>query len=386
MTLQRQLLHAMLALLGLAALAGISTIFLPGHDFLWRVAFTLVAGAIGIAIAMPASRLLEQQARRQAGLFVLGAVVFGLCLALATIWGDFFFGRLTEPFGLTLLAYVACVVPAGICVGLRRRAAGLLTGIVGLFLCGVSMAVALVSIWSSRVGVPVPSEKMGMTLGLVAGVAVPLCASLYGTLRDGMAWRWIGVLASTLAIGMGFYGIWIRSSDDPTWLVQAIIIGAALGGANVLLRLPLRPGQKWLGYATAGVLVLTGVAASFVNVATNGFQHTGGDDFSMRMLAAGAIVTVCGILAICVLMGFNRRVLVTEARSLDDIQRIAVACPRCSRRQEVHVGESRCEGCGLIFLFKFAEPRCVKCNYSLLDIKGGVCPECGEKIGGAAGA
>lgn len=384
MPLQRRLLYAMLTLLGLAALAGVSTIFLPGGRFLLRVAFTLVTGAIGIAIAMPASRLLEKQDQRTNGLYALGAVVFGFCLALVAIWGDFFFGTgVSEPFGLTLLAYLGCALPASIFIALRRFRAGRLTSIVGLFACGVCFAFALPVFWGPRVGVVVPDDKIGMTIAIIAWGTLPMCASLFGTFDDRKSWRWLGVLLGGAAIAMGFYGIWIKSSDDPTWLAQALIMASAVGGANVLIRLPLRPGQRWLAYATIATLVLTAIAASFDNISTSAFQHTSPDDLSVRFFAAGCIVTVCGILAIAVLMGFNRRVLVTEARSLDEIRKITVACPRCAKRQDAAVGESRCEGCGLIFLFRFAEPRCTTCNYSLLDIKSGICPECGEKIAAA---
>lgn len=56
MTLQRRLLHAILALLGLAALVGVATIFFDDREFLGRVAGTLLIAAIAIALAIPASK------------------------------------------------------------------------------------------------------------------------------------------------------------------------------------------------------------------------------------------------------------------------------------------------------------------------------------------
>lgn len=380
MPLQRRLLHAMLALLGLAALAGVSTIFLPGREFSGRVAMTLFAAAVALGILTPASKKLERQDERSGGIFIFMAVVVGFCLALGTIWCDYFISRLTEELGLTTIAYIACIVPAGIFLALRRRPAGVLACYVGLAMAGLCFLLMLGQIWTRQFSLGWSVDKLGMTVGLLAGGAAPLCASLYGTLNDGKSWRWIGVGAALLAIAMGFYGVWIKSSNDATWFVQAFIVAGAVGGLNVMFRLPLRAGQRWLAFGTGAMLILTALSASFANVESDGLQNAPANDLTMRLFSAGSIVTACGVLAICVLLAFNRRVLATEARSLADITEVALSCPRCASRQRARVPESRCEGCGLIFLLKFAEPRCQKCNYSLLDIKGGVCPECGEPI------
>lgn len=380
MPLQRRLLYAMLALLGLAALAGVSTIFLPSKEFLARVAFTLLFAAIAIAIAMPASKMLERQERRSGGLYVMTAVVIGFCLSLAGVWGNYFFPNMAEPFGLTTFAYVCAAVAAGVILAIGRAPSGRQVKWVGLTLTCVCFAISIALIWDHRVGWGLPNAKLGETLGVLSGMAVPMGAALFGTRGDGKWWRWIGVAASIGVIAMGLYSTWVQRGDDPSWFVVVIIVACAAAGANVLLRLPLRAGQRWLAWATTGCLVLTAIAAMFVSMTTRGFEQANADDLGVRMFSAGSIVTTCGVLAMAVLMGFNRRMLVTEAKSLEEIRTIALACPRCAKKQEATVGESRCEGCGLIFLFKFAEPRCVKCDYSLLDIKGGVCPECGEKI------
>ena len=111
MTLQRRLLQAILGLLGLAALAGVSTIFVPGGELLARVAGTLLFAAIASGLSIPASRQLGVQAKRTVGLVALLAIVIGFCMALSALWCEFWFYRWSYDLLLTTLAYVATVSP-----------------------------------------------------------------------------------------------------------------------------------------------------------------------------------------------------------------------------------------------------------------------------------
>ena len=136
--------------------------------------------------------------------------------------------------------------------------------------------------------------------------------------------------------------------------------------------------RAWLRPATSGMLALTGVLGAAVEWLVREAGTLRFDDLLPRLMTASAIVTCCGVLAIVVLLAFNRRFVVTEARSLAAIRSMRVHCPRCSLVQEAALGESSCAGCKLIFLIKVAEPRCAKCGYVLLDLRGDRCPECGE--------
>lgn len=225
------------------------------------------------------------------------------------------------------------------------------------------------------------SEKLFKSAGMLAIATLPICACLFGELNDRKYWRWIGVLTGAAAVFMGLIGIWLDLGGEPTNIVHCLIISTVVGGSNILLRLPLPLNQRWLALATTGSLIVTGFVAIYVNFVTGGKGNSGIDDFSIRILAAGAIVTTCGILAIAVLKAFNRRAVITEAQSIVDIKQISLVCPRCSKKQDAAIGESRCCGCGIIFLLGVAEPHCIKCNYTLLDIRAGRCPECGEPIG-----
>lgn len=387
MPLQKRLLMAMLALLGLAALSGVATVFMHNYEFVGRIAGTLVCAAVALGICVPLSKMLDREEARPVGSAGLGVTVVGFCFALAAIWGSMLSSRLDEELALTALSYAGVAVPGVACFALSRHVVGRISGYAGMILGAVVFACLLVAIWDP-VSAPALREKFAGTAGLMAGAAFPVCASLFG--RGQEAWilrsRWLGLAAGVLGMAMGFYGIWIHSTNDATWLAQAFIVGFLFAGINVLLRLPLLASQRWLVYAVIGVLCFDGLAASLFNVVTMAGQHADEMDLLPRVLAAGAIVLACGVLAIAVLMAFNKRTLVTTSAYLADIKAVSMVCPRCARKNEAPLGQSRCQGCGLILLVQVAEPRCVKCNYNLLDLRSPVCPECGEPIAGVGGA
>lgn len=377
MNLQRRLLHAMLGLLVLAAAAGVSTIFLPGGEFLARVAGTLVMAAVAMALAIPVSRRLGVQADRTRGMIGLLADVAGFCLGLAALWSEEVLGRYSLEFFFTTIAYVVTVVPALWFLVLFGRPGGRPAGAAGIAGCGAVFAGWVAAVWFDRLGVGL-GDKCGETAGLFAAATLPMAACLYGA---GRPWRYAGALAGLIGIGSGLTGIWIAPGGEPTLVIDCIIAAAVVGGVNVLGRLGLPPRQAWLRLATSGMLTITGVlgiAVSWMAREIGSFQF---DDLLPRLMTASAIVTCCGVLAIIVLMAFNRRFVVTEARSLSAIRSMKVHCPRCSLVQEAALGESSCAGCRLTFLIRVAEPRCAKCGYALLDIRGDRCPECGEPIG-----
>lgn len=382
--MQRMLLRAMLALVGLAALAGVATIFLPAKEFLGRIAATLIAAAFAIGMALPASKKLDREETRAMGLAMLTAIVPCFLTVLTAIWIGLLFGWQVELETLaTALHYAACAVVFLVALALARgdatRVSGRLVGLAAL----VCFVIGMPAIWADRLGLGTWDfqSKLWGTSWLVFWTAVLAGLSLFGVGTRTTPWRWIGVLAAAAALAMGLVGIWNELRDPPMWFVQALIVALAVGLANVLNALRFEGVQRWVALGTIGTVLLTATLASYLNIITVGFRSDlESDDLLVRLIAAGSIVSVCGLLAITIFLAANRRALVTGSAAVKEITRIRVTCPRCATRSDASVGHDRCPGCGLLFLFRVAEPRCVKCEYNLLDLKGDRCPECGTPV------
>lgn len=385
MSLQRRLLHAILALLGLAAIAGVSTIFLPGGDFFFRVAGTLVLAAIAIGLTIPASKKLARQEDRTRGLITMLAIVIGFCLALSSIWYELIFNRFTWDLTLTTLAYIAVVIPGLVFLAIAARPQGRLAGSAGIALCVATFVSWMLAIWGSHYGAW-PADDWAGTAGIFAIAALLVVANLFGTMASGRHWRFLGALAAATGIALGLIGVWSHAGGMPTVIVHSFIVAGVIGGANVLVRLPLPAAQNWLRLATTGMLLVTGVLGMLVNQLASDGKFRSFDEIDVRLLTAASVVTSCGVLAIAVLMAFSRRFVVTQAHSIAEIKSIAVVCPRCATKLNAGRGQSTCTGCNLILLIQVAEPRCRKCNYNLLDLRADKCPECGEAVAGSLAA
>jgi hypothetical protein len=385
------LLRAMLALVGLAALAGVATIFLPAKEFLARIAGTLITSAFAIALALPASKKLDREETRPLGLAMLAAIVPCFVLVLTAIWIGLVFGwRVELEVMLTALHYAGCAVVLLIALGLCRGEATRVSGRLAVLAALVCLVLGLPAIWADRLGFGTWDfqSKLWGTSWLVFWTMVLAGMSLYAVTTRTTPWRWIGVLAAAAALAMGLYGIWNELREPPMWFAQALIVALAIGLANVLNTLKLEGLQRYVALGTIGTVLLTAVLLSYLNFITEGFRgRVDENELMVRLIAAGSIVSVCGLLAITIFLAANRRALVTTSAAVKEIRAVKVTCPRCATKTDVAVGvggvgggRSRCGGCGLIFVLELAEPRCVKCEYNLLDLKADRCPECGTPV------
>jgi len=384
MTLQRKLLRAMLALIALAALAGVATIFVPATDFMGRIALTLVAAAIAIAVALPASSRLDHERTRPAGLALLGAVVPAFLLILLAIWvGLFGFSRWEWYFAGTAGHYVVCAGAALAALSLARKPDNRLAGGVALLSAALCFGFGVLGIWVEVLGITgfdILAQLWG-TAWLIFWCGIIIAACLFGLGKHAAPWRWLGVVASLLALAMGLWGIWNKLSDPPMWFLQALFVGIAVGVCNVLNTLDFKGFQRYVALGTMAMVLASFAFATYLNITTVGFRGADFEqDFAARLLAASCIISVCGLLAIVIFLAANRRALVTHSGAIKEIKAVRITCPRCATKCDAHVGASRCTGCGLIFLLDLAEPRCIKCEYNLLDLKSDRCPECGTPV------
>ncbi len=384
MTFQKRLFGVMLALLGLAAVAGVAMIFVPARDTLWRIATTLVTAGIAIGIAIPISWRLDREQSRKGALAALAALIPAFLLFFVAIWIGLVAGYRREwEFAATAFHYTFCAAVALVGSAIARRTAcPLLRSVLGLGMI-LSFGSGVLGTWVEPLGFGTYTTQAQFwgTSWLIFWNACVAGACIYGFPRHRAIWRWLGVAASVLAIGMGLWGIWNELHDPPTWFIQAMLVAGTVGLCNILNTLNLSGMQRFVALGTMGMVLISFALASHINLTTAGFR-TGNieEDFAGRLLAASSIISVCGLLAVTIFLAANRRALATHTGTIKEIRTVRLTCPRCASKVEAGVGTSRCQGCGLLFLIQLAEPRCVKCEYNLLDLKGDRCPECGTPV------
>lgn len=384
MTLQRKLLRAMLALIALAALAGVATIFVPARDFLGRIALTLIAAAFAIAIALPASSRLDHERTRPAGLALLVAVIPAFLLILVAIWIGLFGGYRWEwYFAGTAGHYAICAAAALGGLSLARRPGNRPAGVAALLSPALCFGLGLLGIWIEPAGLGgfEQQAQFWATGWLTFWCGIIVAACLFGLGSRTAPWRWLGVLAAGVALSIGLYGIWNKLNDPPVWFLQALFTGIAVCVCNILNTLELKGFQRYVALGSMAMVLASFFFASYLNLVTVGFKTADFEqDFAARLLAASCIISVCGLLAIVIFLAANKRALVTHSGAITEIKNVRITCPRCATKFDGPVGTSRCNGCGLLFILQLAEPRCIKCEYNLLDLKSERCPECGTPV------
>jgi len=364
----------MLWMLALAAAAGILAIFFS-TNVMSRVAGTAFVAAIGVLLAIPASRQLDEEKSSAGATLSLGAVVLGFVLAAAAIWVELLAGwRWQEELAFTSFIITAFGLTAGPLLTRTRIPAARLASLVALSLGALAAALFLVEIWYGT-----SNGKLAVTGGFIlsSGTLAALALTGLGTDKpeSNKLWRWLGVLSAAVALTLGFLGTWFVQTYDPTWYVVAISIALVIAYTNVLIRLPLGDHAPLVRILAVGSLAATAALICVMSFITHGFNTTP-DQMLIKVAGAGGVTTACAALGVVVLYRLNRKTT-TSADNVAEVTSVALTCPHCGREQSVLVGESGCPGCGLVFTLKVREPRCAKCDYPLLGIKGSVCPECG---------
>lgn len=368
----------MLWMLGLSAGAGVLAVFLSTR-VMGRVAGTAFVAAVAVGLAMPVSRLMDDEKKRFGGVVGLGSIVLAFALAMGAIWVDLFTTSWDTDMrlaGCSLLACIGGLVASNMVAG-RGTGRHWLARTVGLYADVLGAGTLAGAIWTDW---PL-SGWLGESGWLVLGSGLVAALSLvgFGEVRH---WRWLGVLASGIGLALGLVGVWIAPSEDPTSYVAAMCAGAAIAYANVVLSVPLGEARGWACLVSIGSVAATGACVSLLSFITGGFDE-GGPEMLVRLTGAMGIVAACSTLGVVILYRLNRRPQGAGA-VVSEIRTLQLVCPHCGRKHLASVGESACAGCGLLFNLKVSEPRCAKCEYPLLDLRGDVCPECGTPRGTVA--
>ena len=286
----------MLALVGLAALAGVATIFLPAKEFLARIAGTLITSAL----ALPASKKLDREETRPMGLAMLAAIVPCFVLVLASIWIGLVFGwRVELEVFFTAMHYAACAVVFLVALGLSRGEATRVSGRLAVVAALACFVIGVPAIWADRLGFGTwdLQAKLWGTSWLIFWSMVLAGMSLYAVTTRTTPWRWIGVLASAVGLSIGVFLFWNEPKDPPVWLVQTFVVASiaalAVGLANVLRSLRLEGVQRIVALGTIGTVMLTAVLLTCLSFITDGFRgRVDENELLVRLIAAGSIVSV----------------------------------------------------------------------------------------------
>lgn len=411
--MDRILLRMMLWLLGLAAASGVLAVFLPGWSVTGRVALTLLAGAMATLAAMRSHRRMELPGGERVGRISLIVIVVGFVLALAAIWGNSL--RIGDELRGTAIIYLVAAVIATPLMVLSTRDGGRIAGTVGVGLIVAALAAALAATWIPvLLALPAGStlwEQCWGTVMTLSLFAIPICTSLWGTQRGDRRpvitrWPLLGAAAGVIGLLVQLGIVWFSGADEPGfWPVQCWIVGTTIGLVNAVLTFAsgsLPPPSRWLGMATALAVIALGASGTVLNLEHHRISSVLSDlDDSLpgKLVAASAILTTCGALAIAIAAALARRRARFGSlagalefppsgaaspgaadRVLTSVTAIALTCPHCALASTQPLGESRCARCGLRYLLRVAEPRCATCDYPLLDVRSGTCPECGAKV------
>lgn len=384
MTTRKFLLLVMLAALGLAALAGVAGVLLASGDTLWRVTGTAIATAVAAGLLLPVSLLVDRPKLRAAGLSGMGTLILTWVFVNAAIWINAltswrYLENMLMALGATLaFGLAATIVLLFLSLKSCRAAALMLSSSLGVLLLVAFFGAAIEKI-NSHAG----SRIYGTSWVLAAAAAFIALIIVNIGLDRRILLRIPAILATLVATTIAVIGI-ITGSEDDFW-GRFMIVGFALGGggafANLCLQGKLANNQTWLRWATiaagAGcVFCISGYALSYIPYNYSGPNIV--EEYFARGITAFSILAGCGALALIVLARINRRVDATQETFV--AQNITLFCPRCSKKQDLPLGDAACNACGLRISTRVEEPRCATCGYLLYKLTSDRCPECGTPV------
>lgn len=204
-------------------------------------------------------------------------------------------------------------------------------------------------------------------------------------LAAAVAWetrRWpplglLGMIAPALALVLVLTEIWDiapRTSFDryERLVGSACVLAVALPHICLLALARLHRAYEWTRFATTASVVTLASLIMFV------IWNEPRDDAWPRIIGIFAILDACGSIAVPILHRISNIRAAPQIVTID-ARRITIICPRCEKMQSVAAGVSRCD-CGLRFHIEIEEEHCPKCGYSLYQLTGNICPECGTPV------
>lgn len=382
MDIRRVLLRALLFALAAAACSGLLAVMIPGTNHMWRIAAMGVVAALCAGVMMQLTRFVDVRSSRNAGLFGMVICVIEFLLSIVLIWQGLFTGTLAEFVALAMVMLALTSVPAGFSLSLITSPASRTAGICGLIGMSAALIALIYASASSAFGIGGSDDRWWPSGFSIYFASLLGAACFIGWSKpDPHKWRWAGVCAAIVVLGLSYHRIWIMPSGRGTSLAAAYAVVGVVALANALLLLRLPSFASWIRLgAIAASAVMAAMICGVVHVETD-YQ----DSFGFQRLAIGSgIVAASGILAILVILRLGRR---TDAAHLArPIESLAAICPRCDQKLLLPIGAGSCPSCSLRFTITIQSPECPVCAYNLIGITTGQCPECGTPINARAPA
>jgi hypothetical protein len=284
-------------------------------------------------------------------------------------------GEFDETTARVLITLGGLALHSGVAMGLaaaiERRFVPTLSQI-GLVLFAANFAVFVTGVWWPG-GLDMPALRATLTTLALLGAAVIVTPG--ADLLERNQWRPValpGVVLVALALVMTLVCIWGPETDNaafPKATAIVAIVAFSVAQACLLLRVP---GAATLTAVLGGTIAAIAVVAG---MATFAIITEIENDLYYRVFGAAGVLDACGALVLLILAKLRQVGRVAGLESATP--QVEITCPRCTTRQNVAAGASKCATCGLKFRIEIQEPCCEKCGYLLWQLPDRRCPECG---------
>jgi len=337
----------MLGSLGVGAIAGVLAVLIGDADFAGAVMLTALWCAIACALLLRTASWAESPELRPAFVFAGCSTSAMLIIATALTWGDQLdMGSETFGFlGLSLLAMFACT--GAITTGLRLRGAGVPAGRWFILFGAIALGVLLTGNALAAYGEFDDRWRLTATGWLFFACAIVGAAVHLHSRPTDRLLRWTGGIGAVVALLVGTVEIW-KIVDLERPIGETVFTAAgALALVSLHIRLLYTPhlardARRWqaltsLAAATTGVLITFAVA----------YSREGANETLHRMVAAAAILSCAGSLAVVVIAIFARRARRAAPAPEVATGQVRLECPRCGTAQTLALGGAICSNCGL---------------------------------------
>ncbi|MDX2116129.1 MAG: hypothetical protein SFZ24_11005 [Planctomycetota bacterium] len=179
-----------------------------------------------------------------------------------------------------------------------------------------------------------------------------------------------GLCLCALAAAVSLLAVWRVFWIESRWMAA---LWFACGGAAAVAAVEWASGPRSPRWMKWTAQALTALAAGWMS--WHLLAETMDDRLVGRMGLAFCLLAVCACGAHVALFIASR-----ERENPEPMTIFEGVCPACRRELRLGQGVTECGGCGSSFVLDMRLSRCRACGYSLKDLAGERCPECGVSV------